>query len=410
MRRSGGVAIPMQLSSELLEFQIGDVGVVERMPDMPADMPFDNERICFLNEVSREILSDKEAKAYSDVVTFAFWIRKANMEKEKRQFFDESSLRMGRGTIFHIAPSNVAVNYAYSFAAGFALGNANVVRLPSRKFVQVDLINQAIHRVLNKPEYRKWRDYIAFLRYERNKAVNDFFSSICDVRVIWGGDDAIREIRKSELQPRAGEITFADRYSICIIDAGEYMNTKDKDRLASAFYNDTYLTDQNACTSPRLVCWMGEKEKIQQAKDIFWKNMWSIVSKKYVFQPVQYVNKLTNCCLAATVIDGFRVVKMKDNRIVRIELEQINPMIQDYRGDSGVFYEYELRDVMELDLLCNTKLQTIAVLGDDKVLLPLVCSGVKGIDRIVKIGDTMEFGFLWDGYDLRERMTRSILR
>ena len=410
MRRSGGVAIPMQLSSELLEFQIGDVGVVERMPDMPADMPFDNERICFLNEVSREILSDKEAKAYSDVVTFAFWIRKANMEKEKRQFFDESSLRMGRGTIFHIAPSNVAVNYAYSFAAGFALGNANVVRLPSRKFVQVDLINQAIHRVLNKPEYRKLRDYIAFLRYERNKAVNDFFSSICDVRVIWGGDDAIREIRKSELQPRAGEITFADRYSICIIDAGEYMNTKDKDRLASAFYNDTYLTDQNACTSPRLVCWMGEKEKIQQAKDIFWKNMWSIVSKKYVFQPVQYVNKLTNCCLAATVIDGFRVVKMKDNRIVRIELEQINPMIQDYRGDSGVFYEYELRDVMELDLLCNTKLQTIAVLGDDKVLLPLVCSGVKGIDRIVKIGDTMEFGFLWDGYDLRERMTRSILR
>lgn len=410
MQRSGGAVIPMQLSSELLEFQIGDAGVVERMPDMPVDMPFDDGRICFLNEVSRELLSNKEAKAYSDVVTFAFWIRKANMEKEKRQFCDENSLRKGRGTIFHIAPSNVAVNYAYSFATGFVLGNANVVRLPSRKFVQVDLINQAIQRVLDKTEHRKWKDYIAFLRYERNKAVNDIFSSICDVRVIWGGDAAIREIRKSELQPRAGEITFADRYSICVIDAGEYLNTKDKDGLASAFYNDTYLTDQNACTSPRLVCWMGEKEKIQKAKDIFWESIWSVVSKKYVFQPVQYINKLTNCCLAATVIDGLHVVKKKDNRIVRIELEQISPMIQEYRGDSGVFYEYELRDVMELVPLCNTKLQTIAVLGDDKVLLPLVCSGVKGVDRIVKIGATMEFGFLWDGYDLRERMTRSILR
>lgn len=398
----------MQLNSELLEFQIGDEQIIKSISRMPVEQPFDLGRIAFLNEVSKELLSDKEAKHYSDVVTFAFWLRRANMEKEKEAFCSDEKLRIGRGVVFHIAPSNVAVNYAYSFAVSFVLGNANIVRLPSRAFRQVDIINGAIQRVLERTEYQKWKDALVFLRYERNQEIADYFSSICDVRIIWGGDTTIREIRKSELQPRAGEITFADRYSICILDAAKYLYTKEKDKLALDFYNDTYLTDQNACTSPRLVCWIGEREKILQAKEIFWEKLWSQVEEKYVFQAVQFVDKLTNICLAATQIEGIHVMPMKDNRIVRIEIKKITSLIQGYRGNSGVFYEYDLKNVMDLVPICNGKLQTVAVLGDREMILSLVRSGVRGIDRVVKIGKTMEFSFLWDGYDLRERLTRRI--
>ena len=408
MQKSGGAAIPMQLNSELMKFRIGNEEKIKRMPELSVDMPFAEGRIDFLNEISRELLKDKEAKRYPDVVTFAFWIRRANMEKEKEKFLSDSSLRMGRGVVFHIAPSNVAVNYAYSFAVGFVLGNANILRLPSRTFPQVEIINRIVCKVLDKDEYRKWTGYIAFLNYEKNKAVNDYLSSICDVRVIWGGDSTIREIRKSELPPRAGEVTFADRYSICILNAEEYLGIEDKTRLAIDFYNDTFLSDQNACTSPRLICWMGEREKIQQAKEIFWEELWNVVAKEYEFQPVQYIDKLTNSCQAVAAIDGLHVVRMKDNRIVRIETEKISRLLQEYRGNSGVFFEYELWDVMELTPVCNAKLQTVAVLGEMEVVLPLVKAGVRGIDRVVKIGKTMEFGFIWDGYDLRERLTREI--
>ena len=41
---------------------------------------------------------------------------------------------------------------------------------------------------------------------------------------------------------------------------------------------------------------------------------------------------------------------------------------------------------------------------------PLLESGVKGIDRIVPIGHTMDFDLLWDGYDLVSQMTRVINR
>ncbi len=399
----------MQLNSEVLQFCIGDQQIIDRMSDLPADPPFTDERIDFLNEVSKKLLSDQETKEYSDVATFAFWIRKANMDKEKKDFYSDNKLRIGRGVVFHIAPSNVAVNYAYSFAVGFILGNANIVRLPSRIFPQVNIINQAIQAVVQQKNYKKWKAYLTFLRYEKNKEITDYFSSICDLRVIWGGDHAIREIRKSEIAPRASEITFADRYSICVLDAEDYLMTEKKDKLALDFYNDTYLLDQNACTSPRLVCWIGEHEKIQKAKEIFWAELWKVIEERYTFQPIQYVDKLTNSCLAAVAIEGVHVTKMKDNRIVRIELEKINPLILKYRGESGIFYEYELKDIMELAPICNTKMQTVSILGNSERLISLIQSGVKGIDRVVQIGKTMDFGFIWDGYDLRERLTRKII-
>jgi hypothetical protein len=34
--------------------------------------------------------------------------------------------------------------------------------------------------------------------------------------------------------------------------------------------------------------------------------------------------------------------------------------------------------------------------------------GIKGVDRIVPIGKTMDFDLIWDGYDLIERFTRTI--
>lgn len=45
---------------------------------------------------------------------------------------------------------------------------------------------------------------------------------------------------------------------MAVIDAIEYNRLDEKEKLKTArkFYNDTYLTDQNACTSPKIVVWL----------------------------------------------------------------------------------------------------------------------------------------------------------
>ena len=187
--------------------------------------------------------------SFSVVVTFAFWIRKASVLKLKERFEKHNnSIRLGKGVVFHIAPSNVPVNFAYSMVAGLLNGNANVVRIPSRDFDQVRILVDAFNQALQEQEEMK--PYVLLVRYERDKDINDLFSSIADVRVTWGGDNTIAELRKSPLPPRSGEITFADRYSLAVIDSDSYLAIENKSKIAEDFYNDTFFSDQNACTSP----------------------------------------------------------------------------------------------------------------------------------------------------------------
>jgi hypothetical protein len=83
------------------------------------------------------------------------------------------------------------------------------------------LINCAINKALENHENIK--PYIALIKYGHSAETNRYLSSIADVRVIWGGDETIREIREFSLKPRATEITFADRYSLAVIDSDTYM-------------------------------------------------------------------------------------------------------------------------------------------------------------------------------------------
>lgn len=119
---------------------------------------------------------------------------------------------------------------------------------------------------------------ICFIRYGREKEINNQLSSLADFRDIWGGDSTIHKIRKSELGSCASDITFADRYSVCVIDAEANLAIGDKVRKAKEFYNDTYLTDQNACTFPRIILWMGNER--ERTKQEFWAYLHEKVKKR----------------------------------------------------------------------------------------------------------------------------------
>lgn len=389
-----------------IRFLTGNGEVLEALAKANSLEPFSTDVIHFLNEVSGELLADREAKRYPDIITYAFWIRKASVQRYKERFCGnpkENEVCLGRGTVFHIAPSNVPVNYAYSLAAGLLTGNKNIVRVSSKEFRQVDIINRAINKVLKN--YENLKPYMILVKYPHSREVSDYFSALSDVRVIWGGDHTIEEIRKSPLPARSGEITFADRYSMAVIDSDYYLEEVNADRAAQSFYNDTYMTDQNACTSPRIVIWTGNS--IPQAKEIFWEHLYQIVDKKYEIQPVQAVDKLTNMYLAAAGC-ACRQIKGFDNRLVRVKIDELTPYILDYVGNSGFFYEYDCGDILEIKGIVNDKCQTIGYIGRKEMFRPILEGGLKGIDRIVPVGKTMDFDFIWDGYNLFAEMTRVI--
>lgn len=397
-----------------VSYLVGDKSIVLDLPNTAPKIPFSEDILDFLNDLSKELMQSREARGSSDVAALGFWLRRSSVLSLKKRFGpDGSGFRVGRGAVFHIAPSNVPVNYAYSLFTGLLCGNANAVRVPSKEFPQVEIINHAICAVLEK--HPDIKPYIALLRYERDREINDTLSALCDVRIVWGGDATIEELRRSPLPPRASEITFADRYSLAIIDSDAYMRSvgagadhKAAVRIASDFYNDTYLSDQNACTAPRAVIWTGRTRS--EAKEMFWKSLSELVEEKYHFQPIQGVDKLSvQYAAAASGLGMMKRVPAGDNRLVRIQVWELSPRLADHMGNAGYFYEYDCDDILTIRDLCNdTHCQTIGLLGEKTIVEPLLRSGIRGVDRIVSIGRTMDFDLIWDGYNLVERLTRTI--
>ena len=238
------------------------------------------------NQDFQELNKDPRTRAYPDVATFGFFCRRANILSLKKKYSSNDIIRLGRGIVFHIAPSNVPVNFAYSLLSGLLAGNLNIVRVPSKNFEQIGIICEAIVRLNQLSEHASLSSHIVLVRYSRKNNATNYFSSICDVRIIWGGDETIAQIRENKIPPRSFDVTFADRYSLCAINADEYVKEKSPDKIAHAFYNDTYLFDQNACTAPHLVIWLGSKENVNKAKSIFWDSLYEFIKVKYIVQPV----------------------------------------------------------------------------------------------------------------------------
>ena len=392
----------MQLSFKDLQYVIGSPEVVEAMPRVRDLRPFDEDVLSFLNDLSAMLRKNRE---YPDVATFGFWCRKAALLQEKAKY-DDVNERFGKGIVFHSTPSNVAVNFAFSFASGLLAGNANIVRLPGKPFEQVTIISNAVRELL-ETKHQNMAPYVVFVKFPPVKEITDAFSALCNVRVIWGGDMTVAELRQSKIQARTTEITFADRHSIAVIDADAYLAAERKDTIVQNFYNDTYYTDQNACTSPCLVVWLGSE--IEKAQKIFWEQLHDIAQKEYDLQPVQAVDKLVQSCLLANHTP-VKMVRGADNIVNRVLLEKLDEDAANFKGHSGFFMEYKADSLDDILPICKERCQTVSYFGiEQEEWKEFLCrNAIKGVDRIVPIGYTLDFRLTWDGIDFIRRMSREI--
>lgn len=396
-----------------ISYLVGDKDILLNSSVIPAFRVFSNEIVGFLSDLSRELLSLKGIRQHQDILSYAYWIRKASIEREKGSYDLEH--RLGRGVAFHIAPSNVPVNFAVSMTSSLLAGNITVIRVSNKQFEEVSIICDAINKVLERSEHEAVRSHICIIRYDHSDEISAFLSSICDVRVIWGGDRTIREIRKFPIPSRAIEMCFADRHSIAIIDPDAYLKM-DASEIADKFYTDTYYSDQNACSSPRIVIWTQES---REAKMRFWDALKTKVDKEYEMSPIQAVDKqsvFAELAMKSGFISLYKegLFDGSDNKIIVVDADSLalsdNETIMDYKMGGGYFFQYTVSSLDEIIPIMNKKCQTVAVLGLDKndIVDFLMKKGVRGIDRVVNVGDTMGLEFIWDGYNMIESMSREV--
>ena len=375
--------------------------------------PFCKEVVSCLADMSTILLSSKNTRNYPDIINFAYWCRKANLKRLEARHYSKH-LRIGRGSVFHLTPSNVPVNFAFSLAFGLLAGNTNLVRVSNLNLPQVTMICNALSCALIRSENDDLRSMAKVISYPRNDDITKEISASSDARVIWGGDVTVSHIRSMLTRPRCVDICFADRFSMSVLGAQSVLDADDRasDLLFKAFVRDAFLFEQSACSSPHLILWQGGKLTVEQAKMKFWRGVGGLLRKRQAPPINQAIERFSVACEFAIQNDSLKIDTFRALDLLRIELDKVPANIDQQRGRFGLFFEANDNSLKQFTNIVNSKYQTVTYYGVDpeEIVSAVLDGGLHGVDRVVPIGDALNMDALWDGFDMIEGLSRILVR
>lgn len=374
---------------------------------------FNPDVIDFVSSLSRRLRTNREMSRNPAVASLAWWIRPSRLRQLeyswKESQSNEEVVRHPRGVVFHVPPTNVDTIFVYSWVLSALMGNANVIRISEnagqRTWDLIGLIKDLL------PVHPRVAATTAFLSYGHDDFVNAELSK-SDVRVLWGGDFAVQELRSIPRSPRSTEIAFPDRFSYSLIKSDSVIQLNDEELrdLVSKFVNDSYLFDQLACSSPRVVFWLGGEEEMRVASkrfgDLVRAQIPSQVGSVETGTMIQKLNRATSVAMD----HGIERVEWGESNMTVLYPSTIEAITREAPG-GGFFYQFAISSANELLQFVDTKDQTLSYFGfsRDEVKDFAFALGSRGIDRIVPIGRALEFGSIWDGYDLFYEFSRAVI-
>jgi len=371
--------------------------------------PFNSKVVNFLDDFSNELKKQKKIYNFPDLVYLIFWTNYNKIQELKNKFTNKN-ISLGRGLIFHICPSNVPTNFIYSFFFGLLSGNSNIVKIPSKDFPEKKIILFIINKLFQKKKYLIIKNSNFFIEYDEKTKRTKEISSICDGRVIWGGDKTINEVRKSWIPERSIEITFSDRYSLSILDLNKLLKRSNREIkfILRDFFYDSYMMNQSACNSPHFIFWIGKKNNNFQQK--FWNELNEIVKKRFILDKKGAFDKYSNLIENIIIQKNFKNIKRFKNNLYVLDPNKNTKNIENIRGINGIFFQKNINSINDLKKFITKKCQTITYFGITKKQIRsfLLKSNLSGIDRVVPIGKGLNISTIWDGYDVIQSLSRII--
>lgn len=381
----------------------------------PRLRPFDLAAIAVCRDFSRALLDDAEAAEYPDLQSLAFWMRPAEIQHlsdHHRSLRQKSTVVQPRGLVFHLPPSNVDTLFVYVWLLALLAGNRSIVRVSQRAQAQTSVIFRVLNRVLESQPDSRVKDTLAVIRYGHDEEITARISAHADARVIWGGDEAVQSIRSIAIPPHAIDLTFPDRFSLCAINSRAFLElgSEQRERLVEAFFGDAYWFDQQACGSPRLIVWCGEDADCAASSESFFEMLKGVVTARgYTVSTGTALEKKTYLD-RATIDYPVKRVSEHDNRLAVLSLERVSDVRGPFCG-GGVFFQLGVRNLIEIAEHVVRQDQTMTHFGFKAQELGAFVESVggRGLDRIVPVGQALNFSHLWDGYDLLSALSRRVV-
>lgn len=391
--------------------------LLTRMSTQPAWNPFDARAIAYVGRFSRKLLTHARIREFPELAALGHWFRPARLQQlatEHAAAAGDARI-VGRGMAFHVAPSNVDSVSMYSWILSLLSGNSNIVRVSQKRGAQLDFVIDILNDLATEPAGEPVAPRIALITYAHDTAITQSISARCQLRVVWGGDATVATIRAIPLRATATEVVFPDRFSLAALHADHVLALAADElaKLVHGFYNDAFWFAQQACSSPRVVYWVGTDAACAAAGARFWQAVEAEVARRSPEDSSAMVVARLAASFELAAIDAARPASgaIRTGQPLRLALEKgLSAAVKEVHCGNGLFLEGTLPVLSALASVLSDREQTLSVSGFDRSAIDELLDVVptRSLDRIVPIGSALDFSSTWDGVDLFTAFTRRI--
>ena len=372
--------------------------------------PFDPRRLALVAKVGDAILRRGARSTPPAVTHFAFWIRAAALQRMARGFADRlppQAIARPRGLVFHLPPQNVETVFLYSWIISYLAGNANIVRLPQEISVDMRAICDLFLERLaaDDPDASQY-----FVHYPSRSDVSVAISARSDVRVVWGGDAKVRAFSDVPLRQGGKSIWFGDRFSFSVMNGPALAELDDKGRrdLAHKLYNDVYVFDQMACSSPHILHVVGDRERDLAGVQAMLEAL-SVEARSRNAKPAtgHVIRKMVESFATAATGEADSI-SWRDAELTTVIAS--SPIRREQRVGGGFLRVHFVAALPDVAAFIREHDQTATHFGFERAEIDTIAraSATLGISRWTPVGTALDFDSIWDGYDLPSELTSLI--
>ncbi|MFZ0979682.1 MAG: acyl-CoA reductase, partial [Candidatus Acidiferrales bacterium] len=312
------------------------------------------------------------------------------------------------GVVGHWPAGNVEIQPILSMTCGLLGGNAALVRIPSGL---ADLTRLVMEKLVQSDPGERLTRRIFMAAFQHGRAdLQEAMAKAVDGAMIWGGEEAVLQIRALPFPHWARIAAFGPRISVAAMDAGAWGDPGEQKAWCLRLARDVWQFDQQACSSPQVLYL--EKAPGQSTAQ-FLSNLHHAFESENRAHPRRTIPAgLTSAICQARASwllnDTTRQAVFPMDPDWTLLFGSGSDLPQPIQGKT--LHVLEVDDLMDVISKWDGNVQTLGLgMADAKKEEDLaLLAGRKGVDRIVKLGRMHVFIPPWDGVDLIRPMVRMV--
>lgn len=366
-------------------------------------------------------LNSRELQEVPGVTFLRLWLRRGTLEPIVLRELGPDALaggwfEVGRarlrafplGVIGHWPAANIEIQPLLSLSCALLGGNACLVRIPT---ALVGVTGRMIEALQEADPAGILTRRIAMVSFDHSRAdLQESMAQAVDGAMIWGGEEAVSQVRRLPFPHWARLLVFGPRVSAAAMDAKTWANRDQRASWCRRIARDVWQFDQQACSSPQTL--FLERSQACDPQE-FVDDLAKAFDEENRAHPRQQIEPSlsSSICLARAswlLAAKGNSASFPNSPDWTILLGAGTLMPNPTQGRTLTVLVVD--DLLDVVSRFDGTLQTLGLGIEDPEREEVIAkaAGRCGVDRVVKLGRMHVFSSPWDGTELIRPMVRLV--